>query len=140
MFYIISFVIIIVFVIETWNSIKLTTYYKEQFKNSKNENDNNDINQLLKHGFLPANIGENSNFILYPKSTNIEELIEKDKSGNYKYAYSNPSSMFYNENYFNPEINKYNKNRNILPKDWMCQREWYDCNQTDDYFNKFKTN
>lgn len=142
MFYIISFVIIIVFVIETWNSIKLKTYYKEQFENSKNDNDNstNNTTQLLKHGFLPANIGENSNFILYPKSTNIEELIEKEQSGNYKYTYSNPSSMFYNEGYFNPEINKYNKNRNTLPKDWMCQRKWFDCNQSEDYFNKFKIN
>jgi|SaaInlStandDraft_2_1057019.scaffolds.fasta_scaffold256764_1 hypothetical protein len=141
MFYIISFVIIIVFVIETWNSIKVNTYYKEQFQNSRTNattNSNNNIKQLLKHGFLPANIGENSNFILYPKSTNIEELIEKDKSGNYKYAYSHPSSMFYNEDYFNPEIKKYNKNRNKLPKDWMCQRKWFDCNQSEDYFNKFK--
>jgi len=155
MFYIISFVIIIVFFIETWNSIKVNTYYKEQFENSRTNattnsnnattnsnnattNSNNNIKHLLKHGFLPANIGEHSNFILYPKSTNIEELIEKKTSGNYKYAYSNPSSMFYNEDYFNPEIKKYNKNRNKLPKDWMCQRKWFDCNQSEDYFNKFK--
>ena len=129
MLYLIAFIIILIFFIETWNSIKSTTYSKEQFINST----------TINNGLLPANIGESSNFILYPKPTNIQELIEKNNSGNFKYAYSNPSSMFFNENYFDPTINKYNTERHKLPTNWMCQRDWFDCNQTDDYFNKFKT-
>lgn len=151
MIYLIAFIIIIVFIIETFKSIKLLDYYKQTFKNTKKENFNSikenfnsnsnsleDIKKLTKFGFLPSNIGESSNYQINPNKTNIQELQEKYDSGLYKYAPSYYSSMTYNEDYFNPIIDKYSKNRKELPRDWKCQRPWFDCSMDEEYFDKFK--
>jgi hypothetical protein len=164
MFYLIAFLLIIVFIIETFKSIKLFDYYNEQFKNTKkinnnysnsssnnniinsniehfnssNSNSDEDIKQMTKHGFLPHNIGDSSNYQLNPNKTSIQELQEKYDSGVYKYAPSYDSSMVYNEDYFNPIKDKYTKNRRDLPRDWKCQRSWFDCAKDENYFNKFK--
>ena len=160
MLYLVSFLIIIVFIIETYNSIQVTTQFKESYINTKLNNKfnnnkeyfknkietktetktgNTDIKKLMSTGFLPANIGDNSNFKLIPSKTNIESLIENEKSGKYKYSYSYPSDIYENEDYFNPIIDIYSKDRTKLPRDWKCQRDWYDCYKDDTYFNKFKT-
>ena len=52
-----------------------------------------DIKQMTKHGFLPSNIGEGSNYHINPNKTSIQELQEKDDSGLYKYAPSYESSI-----------------------------------------------
>jgi hypothetical protein len=162
MFYLISFMIILVFIFETFKSIKLFDFYNETFKNTKkksnnlknkynykrfnnynnienfNSNDLNVIPQLTRHGFFPSNIGSFSNFQLNPNKTTIQELQEKYESGLYKYAPSYENNMVYNEDYFNPVKETYVKNRSYLPKDWKCQREWFDCAQDEIYFNKYK--
>jgi len=159
MFYLIAYLIIIVFIIETFKSIKLFDFYTEKFKNTKekinntNSNYNNniinkniehfssselnsieDIKRMTKHGFLPSNIGEGSNYQINPNKTSIQELQEKNDSGLYKYAPSYKSSMIYNEDYFNPNKEIYNKNRNKLPRDWKCQRPWFNCAKDEYYF------
>ena len=160
MFYLISFMIILVFIVETFKSIKLFDFYTEKFKNTtKNNNyknnkkhnnkynkeqfDSNDLNvisQLTKHGFFPSNIGDFSNFQINPNKTSIQELQEKYDSGLYKYAPSYENNMVHNKDYFNPIIDKYRKKREHLPRDWKCQRSWFDCALGDNYFNKYKTN
>ena len=162
MFYLLAFVIIIIFIIETFKSIKLFDYYKETFKitnkqdntitnndepinlenfesnkNQTNENDD-DVKNIMKYGFLPYNIGESSNYQMNPNKSSVQELQEKYDSGLYKYAPSFASNMTYNADYFNPEKEKYNKNRTQLPRDWRCQRPWFDCSKDKNYFNKFK--
>jgi hypothetical protein len=82
---------------------------------------------MTKYGYLPSNIGDTSNFQINPKKKNIQELQEMYDSGLYKYAPSYNSSMVYNEDYFNPIKEKYNKDRSKLPRDWKCQRPWFDC-------------
>lgn len=170
MFYLIAYLIIIVFIIETFKSIKLFDFYTEKFKNTKakinntnsnysnysnnysNYSNNNiinknieyfssselnsieDIKRMTKHGFLPSNIGEGSNYQINPNKTSIQELQEKNDSGLYKYSPSYKSSMIYNEDYFNPKKKKYNKDRNKLPRDWKCQRPWFNCAKDENYF------
>jgi len=157
MFYLVAFLIIIVFIIETWKSMKLFDFYTEKFANT-NTNTNtvinnnvekvasidlnsiDDIKQMTRSGYLPSNIGDGSNYQINPNKTSMQELQEKDDSGLYKYAPNNVSDMVYNEDYFNSIKDTYSKNRHNLPRDWKCQREWYDCSMDADYFNKFKSN
>jgi hypothetical protein len=149
MFYFIAFLIIIIFFIETCKSIKLFDYYKDKFKNTNINNtikksksidleSFDDIKNITKHGYLPSNVGDSSNYQINPKKTSIQELQEKYDSGLYKYAPSYESSMVYNNSYFNPVKDKYIKNRHELPSDWKCQRPWFDCSMKHEYFNKFK--
>jgi len=142
MFYLIAYLIIIVFIVETFKSIKLFDFYTEKFKNTKEINNNNnnnniehfsglnsieDIKNITKHGYLPSNIGDGSNYQINPKKTSIQELQEKHDSGLYIYAPSYNSSMIYNEDYFNPNKEIYSNDRTKLPRYWKCQRPWFDC-------------
>ena len=141
MFYLISFILIILFVIETWKSTKTLQYYKDfyttnndikdSFNNTSQDYENSNHikkDSIFRHGYLPSNYAESSNFSLEEvdystDSPNMskDEIINSQKN---KFATSYPSEMTYNLGYFNPKVEKYIWDRKKIPLKWKCQREW----------------
>ena len=164
MFYLISFILIILFIVETWKSTKALQYYKNYYETINNNNNNNNINNsnninisktnnnvkeslintsqdyknsnhfkkdsIFRHGFLPSNYAESSNYSLeginYSTDNPNMSKDEIKQLQETKFATSYPSEMTYNPGYFNPEKEKYIRDRRKIPLKWKCQREWYE--------------
>ena len=124
MFYLCAFILIILFVIHSWNSIKTLDYYKKYYQNSENFTDIKK-DSIFKHSFLPHNYSESSNYTLDLDFEKEKEIEEKDKMRTLKYVPNYPSSMLYNENYFNDENEKYISNPLKRPLNFNCQRTWF---------------
>ena len=155
MFYLIAFILIILFVVESWKTTKTLEYYKKYYEesendkldNNKSEYNNNNINEgflttnqnnnknnsnsnkkdnMFKHGYLPSNFRDASNFTLDLSSISQQEIEELENIKNNKFATSYLSKMTDNPSYFNPEKEKYIIDRRKRPLNWKCQREWYE--------------
>lgn len=130
MFYLLAFIIIIIFVINTWKTIKTLDYYKkyyqnkDTFKNTENFK-NTKKDTIFRHKFLPHNYAQSSNYTLNLDFEKEQEIEEKNNSRKFKYTPNYPSSMLYNEKYFNQENEKYNSNPLKRPLNFNCQRQWF---------------
>ena len=131
MFYLLAFIIIIIFVINTWNSIKTLYYCKIYCENKattiKNYEgfQNTEKDSIFRYKFLPHNYSESSNYTLDLAFEKEQEIEEKNNNRQLKYIPSYPSSMLYNKNYFNEETVKYNSNPLKRPLNFNCQRQWF---------------
>lgn len=78
---------------EKFQNIKETKNIEseEEEENTKTRNNitQEEINNILKYGFLPHNYNENTNFSIEPKITDIEELKEKEYNKNSNYLIYN---------------------------------------------------
>ena len=131
MFYLIAFIIIIIFIINSWKSIKTLDYYQNHYQNHYSNKDtfentkNFEQDSIFKHKFLPHNYAESSKYTLDLSFEKEQEIEEKNLMRKYKYVPSYPSSMLYNENYFNKEKEKYISNPLKRPLNFNCQRQWF---------------
>lgn len=115
MIYLIIFIIILAFIYINYNFTKKFRIYiknifednilnKEKFENTKSNDkiSQEEINNIIKYGFLPSNYIDNTNYTINQKITNIEELKEKENKTISKYLIFNRINeiKMLNENVF----------------------------------------